>query len=124
MSKTLGQIAYEAAYGNDRYSFPWDHKHMADYRPAWEAAASAVAEKCAKIAEEDDSFMMLQDWGLQSAVTQKGQNIALLIRSFAAPSQSPDEEAQSADTGSQQERGQPDTTNHDKPEAAAKGKGK
>jgi hypothetical protein len=38
-------------------------------------------EACAKIAENDDSFMMLQDFGLQSAVTQKGQNIAAAIRS-------------------------------------------
>lgn len=44
-------------------------------------AEAGEREACAKIAENDDSFMMLQDFGLQSAVTQKGQNIAAAIRS-------------------------------------------
>lgn len=41
---------------------------------------AAERERCAKIAEQDNSFMMLQDFGLQSAVSQKGINIAAAIR--------------------------------------------
>ena len=43
-------------------------------------AVEAEREACAEIAETDDSFMMLQDWGLQNAVSQKAQNIAEAIR--------------------------------------------
>ena len=38
-------------------------------------------EACAKIAEDDTSFMMLQDFGLQSTCTQVRTNIAEAIRS-------------------------------------------
>lgn len=47
------------------------------------AISSALAEereRCAKIAENDDSFMMLQDWDGGIDVSQKGQNIAAAIR--------------------------------------------
>ena len=43
---------------------------------------NAVIEECAKAAEADNSFLTLQDFGLQSAVTQKGQNIAEAIRAL------------------------------------------
>lgn len=43
-------------------------------------AVEAEREACAEIAEADDSLMMLQDWGLQNAVSQKAQNIAEDIR--------------------------------------------
>lgn len=44
------------------------------------AAVAEEREVCAQIAETDSSFMMLQDFGLQSVVTQNGDNIALAIR--------------------------------------------
>lgn len=37
-------------------------------------------EACAQIAEADTSFMMLQDFGMQSTCTQVRQNIADAIR--------------------------------------------
>lgn len=50
MSKTLGQIAYEALatklYGSAMT--PWSE--IQEYHDGWEAAVKAVAERCAQIA--------------------------------------------------------------------------
>lgn len=54
---------------------------------ALKEAVEGEREACAKVAETDDSFMMFQDFGLQSAVTEKGQNIARAIRSRRGDSQ-------------------------------------
>lgn len=43
-------------------------------------AIAAEREACAKIAEADTSFMMLQEFGMQSTVTQVRTNIADAIR--------------------------------------------
>lgn len=37
-------------------------------------------EACAKVAEDDTSFMMLQDFGMQQTCTQVRTNIAAAIR--------------------------------------------
>ena len=91
--KTRGQIAVEArqAYRivngfHKSRCYGWDDL-MEDEKRSEEAAANAIwnaaIEEAAKVAEADDSFMMLQDWGLQNAVSQKGQNIAAAIRSLS-----------------------------------------
>jgi hypothetical protein len=41
-----------------------------------------IIEMCAKVAEADTSFMMLQDFGLQQTCTQIRENIAYSIRSL------------------------------------------
>lgn len=43
-------------------------------------AVIAEREACAKIAEADTSFMMLQDFGMQQMCTQVRSNIADAIR--------------------------------------------
>lgn len=87
MSKTLAEIATEA-----RKSYETSYEQRGHYDPNWRAkcdayVANAIIEECAKVAEADDSFMMLQDWGLQNAVTQKGENIAQAIRALKSASQ-------------------------------------
>jgi len=59
----------------------WSNGIMTAIASALGEVRSEERERCAKVAETDDSFMMLQDFGLQSAVTQKGINIAFAIRS-------------------------------------------
>ncbi len=45
-----------------------------------DAVRAAEREACAKIAEADTSFMMLQDFGMQQTCTQVRTNIADAIR--------------------------------------------
>lgn len=52
MSKTLGQIAYEAAMSD--LAGPWADK-ADQVKLVWEAGAKAVAERCAQIAKDHDA---------------------------------------------------------------------
>lgn len=45
-----------------------------------DAAVTAEREACAKVAEADTSFDMLQDFGMQSHSAQLRENIAAAIR--------------------------------------------
>lgn len=46
------------------------------------AARNAALEEAAKAAQDDTSFMMLQDFGMQSTCTQVRENIAAAIRAL------------------------------------------
>ena len=58
--------------------------HADLYRPDIEAAiaASVAAEReaCARAALDENSFMMLQDFGMQSMCDQVRENVAAVIR--------------------------------------------
>lgn len=112
MSKTDGQIAYEAAIAHDpgEVDLSWDHPCMEDFRGAWEASGAAVRDKarretieeCARRLETQASHFVetapgttKDDW-IFAEVMQGNAN---LIRSLAsAPRQG--EEPQRGDTSS------------------------
>lgn len=68
MSKTLGQIAYEGfnTFKGNALCWPLANGHAVEEMAAWEAAANAIIEECAKIADEMAKY--LEDWNERNVV--------------------------------------------------------
>lgn len=71
---------------------------------AYEEGRRAERERCIRIVRADETCMIFQDFGMQSALFQKGENIIAAISPEAANTQSPDEEPHRGDTGTAEQR--------------------
>ena len=82
MIATPATLAHQVAYyvsGDVVCTENWPAIHAAIVKRAQEAI-EAEREACAQAALAEDSFMMLQDFGMQSMCTQVRENVAVAIR--------------------------------------------
>lgn len=87
MSEILGKTLYDLInpqIGGIRPA-SWDEvdeDHHAHYARCESSIWNKAVEECAKVADQDTSFQMLQDWGLQTTCRQVGVNIRDAILSL------------------------------------------